>query len=664
MRFGRAEVFSENAGIEMEARQRRKNLIRFLIFLVVSVVCTAASLAYVFARSPVFESVAGILITPPESEGPATGTGIGVLGVNAPDIGIVSIERYQLLATPLLSRLLELVRREYGEMKGIPGNLAELQALIRIQRFEDTNIVTLRAAGPHPEILPIIVNRWLLLYTETQSRTEHDSASDERTRLTRQEEEMRVRIDEKRSEIETFRSRHDIVSMERDENQLVARLKGLTKSLDKAVEEELIAQGHFDAVSEALRNGKPVINQQDEAAMANLERRLLELQEQIKDFEQRFTKRYIDLDTDIQAVFRQRTLVEERIVELRERASAVVLNTAEQSLAGARQTVKGLRNELASSKHRIAEFSTRFAEHQALVGELKEMEKAHAQLRTKLLRREVNTESGVTKVEVLESASQPIEPIWPHYTRDAGIAVAGSLVLGIFAVILFDFFTRSVAPTGYESGVQNLHVTNVRTDSLRTLDNGPAINKAAIGPDPPLTTLSDQSAARALTNTEICALFAAGDTETRLVIGLLLSGISIDEIVSLRCSNFDIAAGVISAFSKKPRKVTIPEVLRAGFESQLSSAAGADDPLWRDYGGGARTREDIEALIAMAARDAGLAEPDLATAENILHSYLVFLVGQGMRLADLENVVGPMAPSARGICGSFARWDGGTPRSG
>ncbi len=49
----------------------------------------------------------------------------------------------------------------------------------------------------------------------------------------------------------------------------------------------------------------------------------------------------------------------------------------------------------------------------------------------------------------------------------------------------------------------------------------------------------------------------------------------------------------------------------------------------------------------MAARDAGLTEPELATAENIRHSYLVFLVSQGMRLADLENVAGPMAPSAR-----------------
>ncbi len=582
MRFGRAEIFSDNPSIEMEDRRRRRNLIRFLIFLTVFVVCAAASLAYVFSKSPVFESVASILITPPQDEVPATGITIGIDGISSRESGVVSIERYQLLATPLLTRLLELVQLEYSEMKGIPANLAELQALIRIRRFEDTNIVTLRAEGPYPEILPIIVNHWLLLYTETQSRTEQDTAIDERIRLTRQEEEMQIRIDKKRAEIEEFQGLHDIVSMERDENQLVARLKGLTKSLDKAVEEELIAQGHFDAVSDALRSGKPIVNQQDEAAMANLERRLLELEEQIRDFEQRYTKLYIDLDTDIQAIYRQRSLVEERIEDLRERASALVLTTAEQELASARQTTRGLRDELASSKHRIAEFSTRFAEHEALVAELKEMETAHAQLRTKLLRREVNTDSGITKVEVLESAIQPIEPIWPHYTRDTRIAVGVSLALGLLALVLFDFFTRTAYPTGYGPGLQNIHVTNVRSDSVPTLENGPIMN-GAIGADPPLTKLSRKPEERTLHDAEICALFSAADAETRLVIGLLLSGISIDEIVSLRCSNLELATGFVSVSSKKTRKVAIPEVLRAGFESQLSLAAGEDGPLWRDH---------------------------------------------------------------------------------
>ncbi len=99
--------------------------------------------------------------------------------------------------------------------------------------------------------------------------------------------------------------------------------------------------------------------------------------------------------------------------------------------------------------------------------------------------------------------------------------------------------------------------------------------------------------------------------------------------------------------SRRRRSAVLPDALRAGFEGRIAAAAGPDDPVWRDHEGGPREREDLEALIMMAARDAGLAEPELATPENILHSYLVYLVGQGMRLADLEIVAGPMAPSER-----------------
>ena len=72
-----------------------------------------------------------------------------------------------------------------------------------------------------------------------------------------------------------------------------------------------------------------------------------------------------------------------------------------------------------------------------------------------------------------------------------------------------------------------------------------------------------------------------------------------------------------------------------------------DDPVWRDANGDPRSREDLEALVTMTAHDAGLADPELATAGGILHSYRIYLVRQGMRLADLDIVTGPILPSVR-----------------
>ena len=172
--------------------------------------------------------------------------------------------------------------------------------------------------------------------------------------------------------------------------------------------------------------------------------------------------------------------------------------------------------------------------------------------------------------------------------------------------------------------------------------------RAELEPDPPLIAVPYQPVTRALDDAEIGALIVAGDTESRLIIGLLLSGIALDQIAELKCGDFDTGTGVLRTPSQPSRTITIPQALRAEFKHQLSTAVGPDDSIWHDQTGRPRTQEDLEALIMMTAREC---RSDRARAGNppqgILHSYLVYLVKQGMRLADLENVTGPTAPSER-----------------
>lgn len=646
MNFRRAEVYSGSSGFDNSARPRRKNLIRFLIFLFVFVVSVVASLAYVFSRPAVFESIASVLITPPEAEqtGAAATTALSATG--ASDSGIIGIERYQLLAIPLLTQLLERLKKEESATNKIPANLAGLREIISIQQFETTNIVTLRAAGPDPEILPVIVNRWLDLYRESQAQGQQSAASDKNAQLKDQVAELERRIANKRAEIAQFRRRHDIVSMERDENQLLARLKGLTGSLNAAKEDEVKAQGRLEAVTAALEHGQPIVDLQDQRRMANLEQTLTAVQENITVFEQRFTRRYMELDPNMMAVLRQRALVEEQIAALREEATASVLASAEQDLASARQSVDALLDEFERSKRQTSVFSARFAEHEALVKELAEIESAHRQASDRLLLREVDADRGITKVQIVESAVLPLKPVWPHYTRDAGIGLGGSLILGLLAVLLFDFFNRPHHSSDRDVNAIFVGGDLARTAPIPALETQP-VTDTQIEPSAPPAAMSYQPAAKALDETEITALLAAGDAEARLIIGLLLCGFSFDQITTLKCGDFDVEAGVVTKPSQPPREIAIPKSLRAGFERYLSTAGAPDDPVWRDANGDPRQREDLEALITMTAHDAGLTQPGLATAEGILHSYRIYLVRQGMRLADLEIVAGPILPSVR-----------------
>jgi site-specific recombinase XerD len=78
-------------------------------------------------------------------------------------------------------------------------------------------------------------------------------------------------------------------------------------------------------------------------------------------------------------------------------------------------------------------------------------------------------------------------------------------------------------------------------------------------------------------------------------------------------------------------------------ERQSSGAAGS---ALTDARGTALPVADLEGLIALAACDAGLANPEEVTSQVLRHTYLAYLVRQGAKLADIGGIIGHMAPAA------------------
>jgi site-specific recombinase XerD len=64
------------------------------------------------------------------------------------------------------------------------------------------------------------------------------------------------------------------------------------------------------------------------------------------------------------------------------------------------------------------------------------------------------------------------------------------------------------------------------------------------------------------------------------------------------------------------------------------------------------TQDAIDAQILCAAHDAGLEAATEVTSACLRHTYLAFLVRQGMRFADLMRLVGPLPAD---IAGAYSR---------
>jgi integrase len=120
---------------------------------------------------------------------------------------------------------------------------------------------------------------------------------------------------------------------------------------------------------------------------------------------------------------------------------------------------------------------------------------------------------------------------------------------------------------------------------------------------------------------------------------LLLSGLGPDEALKLRWSDVDLDSGAIHAGGESGREIAIDGALRQllhdaprapGSELLLSSMRRPATP------------DRIDAQILCAAHDAALEDATQVTSACLRHTYVAFLVRQGIRFADLTRLVGPL----------------------
>lgn len=269
----RVEVLSR-AGIaapddvELEIRASRRRVHIWLAFLAVFLAGSALALGYTFSRPPVYVSTATLSVSPPAQ----------VSNAEQSAENVAAVQGHLLLGQSLLSEAVTALRTR-GEAV---ANATELRAMLDARVVPETNMVVLEVEGPEPETLTVILQTLLETYLGRYASARAEEAESTDTAVEERLRGLEQKVIEKRAELARFREEHDIASMGRDENQALARLKGLTESLNKASEEAVAAESRLLAVEQAIAEGRPVGQEREERALANLETRVSELREELQ----------------------------------------------------------------------------------------------------------------------------------------------------------------------------------------------------------------------------------------------------------------------------------------------------------------------------------------------------------------------------------------------
>lgn len=603
---------------------------RFIIFTIAFLISIGLSLGYVFLRSPVYQSYATLLT-------------VAKTAIDSPssdaDIQHVAIQKQILLGSELLAETSRRLKTVNNTGNQINLNTGDIRQMLDVRPVAETNLIEMVAEGADAKTLPLLINTWIDVYLDARAAEVSRLLGDTTQIIQDELDGLAKKIQVKRVELDQFRHEHDIASIEREENEALARLKGLNEALNDASEDEVKAKAKLDAINKAIERGQAVVPQEDTRTLSLLEDRAQELRQQLAELNLRYTQEYLNLSPALKVIPEQLGALEAEIKRMRQHGQTVVQSDAQQEYTAAKQTADEIRQQLNVHKKKATVFSTRFTEHEALKGDLEALEALYRETQERLVQIETKYAGKYPQVDVIERAFLPGTPIRPDYLRDTGIAVIASIIFGLFCVWIAEFLTRKTEPKPIVnlSGV-HLYDHRINPDSLemqrQPFDALPQQNPALNRPLP-----------QEISTQQISMLLHSAGHREKLLIALLLSGATLEEIAAIKQEDIDFDKKRLTIRGITPRTLPLSPALKSLFENtacKLTHSSG--DPL---------SVEDLTALLTCAIADADLSENGEISAGALRHTYLVYLARQGIRLAELETVAGYIPPKELSGYSSF-----------
>ena len=608
------------------------NLRRLRVFLATLIVALGVSLAYTWLRPAEYRASARLDITPGIGSVAAARTQTTAPPPDEPMRPFLT-EVQVLVSRPVVEDAAQRLQAAGEDLSPLGADpVAGLLSHLQAAPVADTHVVELIATGERPALLAPIVNTVIDVYQGRLAEAYRSSSGEAMLRADDEVSRLERTVAAKRRDVEAFRLRNNIVSLEREENEVLARVRNLSTSLNTANDKVAVAQGRLGSLSASAATGRAVRSRGD-SAVAALEQRVEQMHEEQRELERGFTPEYLAKDPKVVAQRVKLAELERQLAEQRAASRQTAVLDAQDELASAQATAARLREQMNASRQEAAQFTARFNEYKSLQGEQEEIEKALRDAVQRRAKLEASEQARMPSIRVLEAATIPQSPWRPLYWRDTAISVGGSLVLALLAMWLVELFNRpepqpSVVLIQPQAG-------GLRYDGPpQALADARAATAQLQGAGPALLPRQARFP-RELRQEEVAALLRAAEDGPRRAILLLLSGLDLAEVAALRWRDVDAERSVIRVGGEQGRDVAAGGALRSLLEG-AASKDGSESIV------GPLSQDGIDAQIFCAAHDAALDEPTQVTAACLRHTYLAFLVRQGIRFADLTRLVGAL----------------------
>jgi succinoglycan biosynthesis transport protein ExoP len=607
---------------------------RAIAFVSALLFTLAAGLIYVYARPSEYRATARLKIAPAGMVSEASDL------KSTPSVGIDATsflsEVQRLTSRPLLETAFERLRDKTLTPDLGDAPVAEMQRLIRAEPIPGTQIVELTADSRQQALVAPLLNTVVEVYREEIAAVYRDSAISSYNDVKDEIGKLGQEIHAKRQAVDSFRAQYDIVSMEHKENDVLAQIAGLSQSYTEARNRLAKAQAHLQAVRNSIEAGKLVVRPKDDPVLTDIEQRASVLREQWQELQRRFTPAYLAFDPGAKSLQARLDALDNQVKAQRTTSARAALAEAQEEVAAAQAATEKLRQDVAENQKQAQEFASHLNEYKALQQDIDHLEGMHRAALDRQAKLQASEKQRAPRIDVLQAASPSLTPYWPDYNRDALIAVAGSVLFGLFAAWLADFLSGPQPFPAFPD-------ITLQHSWVPMLQGGDIGLKAATLAAPASARLPAPSPMpRQLDDPDIAALIAAANEDTRFAVLALLSGLTAEEVVALSWEEVDLPDAAIRVAGAYGRSIPIEDPLRGLLEVRRERQPEATGAVLRRRGGTGIDAQQLREIVQHAAYDAGLDQPQEVTPPVLRYTWLAFLLRQGLRAADVAEIAGPV----------------------
>jgi uncharacterized protein involved in exopolysaccharide biosynthesis len=615
------------ANIQNEILQAKKWQVLIGTFLCVLIL----SLILVWTRDNIFQSQATIQFSTMQTTN----------GQTAATLNADSLQSMQRLTS---NKLLKAVNHSILVNYGIQSNVQLLSEMLSAE-LQSGQIINLSATGSKPEQLKPILSTWLAEYLMAFNAESNNNNADSIVQLTAMLAALEEKISQQEIVLVTFSQDNNIVSLERDENRILNKVSSLEKLLHVAEQDYINHQEVVSRIQYAEKENSLIIHPKDEVSLGTISQNIATLEDQLSELSEKYTQKYMEKDPRIISIQKSLLNFQNQLAEKSLLSQEMFAEESKNNLLVAKAKVNLLTEQLDTFSVQAQTFNHNLKEYTRLNNSLNQLVTQAQNLKDNLLAQEMQKVVS-PKFNVLEQPFVPSYPIAPNNKRDSLISVVVSVIISLLALFLFSFIVRQKqAATVFSNytvvpnaGGDKRHVLNQQsTQLLADQTENKTQNEAEQG-------LLEQKVAighfRLLSTAECQKLLFCSSKQGKLVILLVLSGVNIKELLQIKLKDFDLEKNTLQIDGEFVRNIALPQDANLLITQVMQYRSAQDKIFDADY-----SIEVLTHLIINSAHDAELTEPDSINLEDLQHTYLTFLLEQGVKLNKLEKIAGYINPA-------------------